>query len=461
MSTNESTDNATNYSEKSSQPVPISPIPPVFKETDPRPMAAAAASDPTTTQSDAIIPTQAEYPKRLIHFCNFLDGNKELRRIEKLFDRIKTTNQTESFGKDAVKQRFIFILHNFQKRAVLYARFYYFGHFIVTVGSLIVPALLSIQYTSKNSLDPTNFDERIYWATWILSLLVTIFNGILTLFNVDKKYFIFQILLEKLKSEAYQYFTLSGRYTSKNIGIGVGSGRGSACASANGDNQHFKQLALFSHQIEKIIQKQVDEEFSKNYKQEFDKTLGQSSQSEQERGYIKNTHLYSLKESPEENMNDNDNENESENANEDDRKNNRIKNTVNNSDLGTLLNRVLLYMKNFENPQATQATQATQAAQSALSTLSARPASKNIWNHRFNEADENDVERAENTVEYPKETESTEGTDGSESIAGRSPITSEPIILSAKPTNRTALNRAASQRPNAPVIADADTKVSM
>ena len=77
--------------------------------------------------------------------------------------------------------------------------------------------------------------------------MVTISNGILTLFKVDKKYNSLQITLQKLKSEGYQFVALAGRYSG---------------------NQSFKrsyddQLLVFSHQVEKIVQKQADEEYYK------------------------------------------------------------------------------------------------------------------------------------------------------------------------------------------------------
>jgi hypothetical protein len=83
----------------------------------------------------------------------------------------------------------------------------------------------------------------------MLSLLVTICNGILTLFKVDKKYYFLHTTLEQLKSEAWQYLYLTGKYGgyySKGI-----------------IPTHENQYIFFCHNIEKIKLKQVEEEYYK------------------------------------------------------------------------------------------------------------------------------------------------------------------------------------------------------
>lgn len=209
---------------------------------------------------------------------NCFGTSREIRKIEKLFDKMPVNNQIQ---RDAIKQRYLYILNETRNRSILYSRFYYFGHLIVTVGSLIVPALLSIQYTSTNSTKSlNNFDEQIYWVTWGISLLVTIFNGILTLFGVDKKYFTLQVMLEKLKSEGYQFFALSGRYTDKNSRI------------PQITPKYDSQIILFSYQIERIIQKQIENEFSKEVEDDTNKKKDDQK-----------NHIYSLH-SPDEMKND-------------------------------------------------------------------------------------------------------------------------------------------------------------
>lgn len=145
--------------------------------------------------------------------------------------------------KEIIQTRYLSMLENFQKRARQYASLFFVGHFIITVGSLFVPALLSIQ-NSSYATSHSEFGSQIYWLTFALSLLVTMCNGMITLFKVDKKYYFLNTTMERLRSEGWQYVGLTGRY----------SGPGST---------HQNQFLTFTHHIEKIKMKQVDEEYHK------------------------------------------------------------------------------------------------------------------------------------------------------------------------------------------------------
>ena len=153
--------------------------------------------------------------------------------------------------KQIIQSRYLHILENFQKRTRNHSIIYFIGHFIVTVGSLFVPALLSIQNSGSNyTFNITNFTVQIYWATFIISLMVTVCNGILALFKIDKKYYFLNTTLERLRSEGWQYFGLTGRYSGHLIGNQIPT--------------HQNQFVFFIHYIEKIKMKQVEEEYYKS-----------------------------------------------------------------------------------------------------------------------------------------------------------------------------------------------------
>ena len=59
---------------------------------------------------------------------------------------------------------------------------------------------------------PANFDIISYWSSWGISLSVTISNGFLQLFSLDKNFFSYSLVVEQLKTEGWQYFQLSGKY---------------------------------------------------------------------------------------------------------------------------------------------------------------------------------------------------------------------------------------------------------
>jgi hypothetical protein len=108
---------------------------------------------------------------------------------------------------------------------------------------------LSIQNFDKNIVSGNNFNMNVYWTTFVISLLVTIFNGILTLFKVDKKYYFLTTTLERLRCEGWQYFGLTGLYTGHLINHHVPT--------------HDNQFVHFIHFVEKIKMKQVEEEYFK------------------------------------------------------------------------------------------------------------------------------------------------------------------------------------------------------
>jgi len=113
---------------------------------------------------------------------------------------------------------------------------------IITVGSLIVPALLSIQ-------GATDVNVQLYWTTWAVSLLVTISNALVALFKFDKRYYYLHTILERLISEGWQYIELTGKYSGYYI-----QGR---------TPTHQNQFVYFCHAVEKIRMKQVEDEYYK------------------------------------------------------------------------------------------------------------------------------------------------------------------------------------------------------
>jgi len=168
--------------------------------------------------------------------------------IDKIIDRL----ELEDLQKDIMKERFVNLILNTRTRASRISVVYHAGHLIVTVGSLFVPALLSIQYSGMGSSqgqqqDQNTFSTNIYWTTWVISVLVTIFNGVLTLFKVDKKYLYLHTNLERLESEGWQYAELSGRYSGFN--------------TPGEKATHTNQFIFFCHKIEKIRMQQIDDEY--------------------------------------------------------------------------------------------------------------------------------------------------------------------------------------------------------
>jgi len=188
------------------------------------------------------------YPPKYKPYISFWCCIKFVDRSH--FENLLQNVELTPIQKQIIQTRYIDILENFQRRAHNYSVVFFTGHAIITVGSLFVPALLSIQNSDKSfTFTGTNFTVQIYWATFVISILVTVFNGVLTLFKVDKKYYFLNTTLERLRSEGWQYFGLTGRYSGHLINHNIPT--------------HENQFVYFTHYIEKIKMKQVEEEYYK------------------------------------------------------------------------------------------------------------------------------------------------------------------------------------------------------
>lgn len=140
--------------------------------------------------------------------------------------------------KDIFQARYVPLLRSYERRALFFAIIFHISRTIVTVGSITVPALLSLR-------DINN------WLTWSISLAVSICNGILTLFKIDKKYYSLHTTWHVLESEGWQYCALSGKYSYL---------KGQ---TEQQQNTHKSQFNYFCLAIEKIKMSQVEEEYWK------------------------------------------------------------------------------------------------------------------------------------------------------------------------------------------------------
>ena len=150
-----------------------------------------------------------------------------------------------------LEKRYIELVQQFSRRCFFLSICFHTSRAFITVGSLVVPALLSIQYTdaSPATQDTFSMTYQIYWITWAISLLVTTFNGIQNIFKFEKKYYFLHTTMEQLRSEGWQYIELSGRY--------------SGFHTPNQTPTHENQFVYFCAAVEKIKMRQVEEEYWK------------------------------------------------------------------------------------------------------------------------------------------------------------------------------------------------------
>lgn len=158
--------------------------------------------------------------------------------VLEIIDGLELTSKTDN---SILKSRFLSEVLDYEKRKHHTRKYYNIFRFVVTTGSILLPAVLSLGQMDPAKL-PKNFETISYWISWMLSLSVTASNGFLQLFSLDKNYFEYAITTEQLKTEGWQYFQLSGKYDDY--------------------ESHKEAYRPFCKSIENIKRKQVEKEFS-------------------------------------------------------------------------------------------------------------------------------------------------------------------------------------------------------
>jgi hypothetical protein len=140
----------------------------------------------------------------------------------------------------SIKERYRFLMAEYRWRCRFYTWMFYVLRITMTVGSLAVPAMLSLNNLQDEAA------KGLYWGTWGLSLAVTTANGLITLFKLDKRFFMLHAVAERLRSETWQYLSLSGRYSGHYGGIRP---------------THRNQYVYYTYKIEKIRMQHIDDEY--------------------------------------------------------------------------------------------------------------------------------------------------------------------------------------------------------
>ena len=142
--------------------------------------------------------------------------------------------------RETIKSRYRFLTNEYRRRGRLYTVLFYLLRITMTVGSLAVPALLSLKVAGPDA------ESILYWFTWGISLAVTTSNGMMTLFKLDKRFFMLHAIAERIRTETWQYLALSGRYSGH---------------YGNVRPTHRNQYVFYCSHLEKIRMKHIEEEY--------------------------------------------------------------------------------------------------------------------------------------------------------------------------------------------------------
>jgi len=182
--------------------------------------------------------------------------------------------QLTPLNKVLLTQRYVRIMKKMDTNTYNTTFIYNILSLFITVGSIAVPALLSIKDTTFFTSDDTNGENRgnsvnstiiettqttlnnngnntnysteqtiyLFWVTFSISLLVTISNGIIKLFSIDQTYIIRHLRYNDLRRQGWLFFSLAGPYIKY--------------------KSHNQAIKSFMYNIEKIKTNQLIEEFT-------------------------------------------------------------------------------------------------------------------------------------------------------------------------------------------------------
>lgn len=196
-------------------------------------------------------------------------------RVNNIINKLVLRNSPSD--NEIIRNRFLYEVTQYEHKRDNVQKYYNGLRFVMTIGSILLPAILSIGQMDPAKL-PKNFDTITYWTSWSLSLTITACNGFLQLFSLDKNYIGYSLVVEQLKTEGWQYFQLSGKYE-----------------NAKTHQQSFKQ---FCKSIESIKRKQIEQEYNGkgedkkkkfDFEEELNSTLPKQFQNEQIEGQTTNT----------------------------------------------------------------------------------------------------------------------------------------------------------------------------
>lgn len=151
----------------------------------------------------------------------------------------------DALGDDKIEERRYFLyrfnrlIKRLEENTKRSSFWYYSLSGIVTIGSILVPPLLSIQ---KRDVDNKElYEENVYWAVWSISLIVTLSNAFIKLLSLDKSYITRNLRVNQFRSEAMKYITRTEEYAGKT---------------------DKKMFSIFVKNIENMRRIQINEEYN-------------------------------------------------------------------------------------------------------------------------------------------------------------------------------------------------------
>jgi hypothetical protein len=202
------------------------------------------------------------------YYCCYLCTNTFYQNHHKKFRRIINELDLSNYQKIIIYDRYLKTVEYYFCSKRCYDFLYYIMKFLIQSCSIVVPALLSIEYFFEDStvfinenenesilleelfeeITADNINNPIFWSVWGLSLLVGLLTNIIGLFGIDSKFFTTGQTYLKLISEGWQYFELTGKYSVPD----------NKRNEKHVINSHRTQFNNFCNEIEKLYKNETE-----------------------------------------------------------------------------------------------------------------------------------------------------------------------------------------------------------
>ena len=146
-----------------------------------------------------------------VHEDNNIDWNiKGYRSFSESFINVLQHCSLTNRSKLIIKERFINMYERYFYKYKYTKLFFYNSRVIITIFSLVVPALLTI--ANEMITDDPELARNVGYIAFSMSLVISILNMMLEVFQLNKKFFTYAITKENLKTEGWLFLSLTGKY---------------------------------------------------------------------------------------------------------------------------------------------------------------------------------------------------------------------------------------------------------
>ena len=138
------------------------------------------------------------------------NGKKEdKRKFPEAFTEVLRTCNITGRSKLIIKERFLNLYRHYRKKYKYTSIFHNTSKIIISVGSIIIPALLTLD---SEISERSHSSQIIYYTTFSISIIVTITNALSEIMQFNKKYYTYATIKENLKTEGWLFASLAGKY---------------------------------------------------------------------------------------------------------------------------------------------------------------------------------------------------------------------------------------------------------